>query len=189
MSDVEGMSVDSSDPNFRSFVALGFHRALVDSTTGAIKKEINLITHHKGIEPGNPLKLPRGSYMMALHIMGENPTSESKPDGTTVENYEHEKWHFEIDGESSNTSTYMVDIRAVLSSTDKDPLDREPVFAAKPSKDSSIQLGMIDLQRKENLTVMLVGRIHQLFLLEDNFMFKPFKGNPKYYIQVTGDAE
>ena len=83
----------------------------------------------------------------------------------------------------------MVDIRAVLSSTDKDPLDREPVFAAKPSKDSSIQLGMIDLQRKENLTVMLVGRIHQLFLLEDNFMFKPFKGNPKYYIQVTGDAE
>lgn len=189
MSDSEAMSVDSGVANFRSFVALGFHSAVIYSATGGIEKEIDLITHHKGIEPENPLKLPPGCYIIALHILGERPTSKTKPDGTTVESYEHVKWHFDIESESKKAITDSVKITAVLNSTDMDPLDSAPSFAIKPSNDTVIELGTIDLWREENLTVMLVGQIHQIFLFGDDLMFKPFKGNPKYYIQVTCDDE
>lgn len=188
MSDSEATNADSNG-NFRPFVALGFHRAVLDPATGGIKEEMDHITDDSGIDPNNPLVLPPGPYAMALHIMGETPENETKPDGTIVEYYKHEKWQFTVDSESHNASTDSVKITAVLNSTDRDPLDCEPSFKVMPSKDSSIQLGMINLQRTERLTVMLVGSIHKIFLYGDSLMFQPFQGNLQYHIQVTDRAE
>jgi hypothetical protein len=186
MSDSESMSVDSAGsdlPNARPFVALGFHRTILDPATGRVKEEENHITHAKGTNPTNPLGMSSGYYQMALHMKYDISTDEAKPDGTTEKKYQCKNWHFELSGEKASAGNDLVDITVIFGTGS--PLDLPLPYSVKPSEDSIIPLGAVELEAMQKFEVMLVGDVHRLFLDGQNLVLKKYVGNLRYYIQVN----